>query len=118
MTVCIRATVVTTLSSRMLPADYSTSSSPAMIASKPIHIRVGQRMASVGSDNVTSNEHSLQHWDTVDMTTASVTDPGRWLYRRTVHRIAHARLRDELASGLCGQWRLGLHCGKRRRIAR
>lgn len=51
---------------------------------------------------MTSNEHSLQHWDTVDMTTASVTDPGRWLYRRTVHRIAHARLRDELASGLCG----------------
>ena len=59
-------------------------------------------MTSVGSDNVMSDEYSLRHRDAVDMTTASGPDTGRWLYRRTVHRIAHARLRDELASGLCG----------------
>lgn len=49
-----------------------------------------------------SDEHSLLHRDTGDMTTASGTDMGRKSYRRTVHRIAHARLRDELASGSCG----------------
>lgn len=49
-----------------------------------------------------SDEHSLYYRDTVDMTTASGADAGRRVYRRTVHCIAHAHLRDELASGLCG----------------
>ncbi|MGI8687118.1 MAG: hypothetical protein ACR2M3_00925 [Thermomicrobiales bacterium] len=49
-----------------------------------------------------SDEHSLLHRDMGDMTTASGTDAGRRSYRSTVHRIAHARLRDELATGLCG----------------
>ncbi len=59
-------------------------------------------MTSVGSDTVMSDEHSLLHRDTGDMATTSGADAGRWLYRLTVHRIAHARLRDELASSLCG----------------
>ncbi|MDQ2784399.1 MAG: hypothetical protein M3Y58_05295 [Chloroflexota bacterium] len=48
-----------------------------------------------------SDEHSLRHRDALDMTT-SEANAGRGVYRLTVHRIAHARLRDELATGLCG----------------
>ncbi|GEM_PF-4672224 len=49
-----------------------------------------------------SDEHSNRRPEQTEMSTGGEADEKRWRYRLTVHRIAHARLRDELVIGLSG----------------
>ena len=49
-----------------------------------------------------SDEESNHSRETATTGTDGVTDEARRRYRLTVHRIAHARLRDELDLGMSG----------------